>query len=72
MNRVLPSLHGGSLKVTLNAVPLSHTVFLHRLSRGTVEDNSSEPTFPEFVKFLLNTDIAVDDEHWQPISLRCR
>ncbi|XP_023336866.1 carbohydrate sulfotransferase 11 [Eurytemora carolleeae] len=43
-----------------------------KLSRGTVEDNSSEPTFPEFVKFLLNTDITVDDEHWQPISLRCR
>ena len=45
---------------------------LFRLSRGTVANNSPEPSFLEFIKYILNTDITADDEHWQPISLRCR
>lgn len=41
-------------------------------SRGKWQPGDSEPTFPEFVKFLLDTQIYDYDEHWAPISVRCR
>jgi hypothetical protein len=42
------------------------------MSRGRADPSDKEPTFQEFVNFLLNTDIYSDDEHWQPVALRCR
>ena len=30
-----------------------------------------EPTFREFVQYLLDTDVEDYDEHWRPISLLC-
>ena len=45
---------------------------LIRLTRGHWDNNSAEPTFPEFVKFLLSTNIYDYDEHWSPASIRCR
>lgn len=38
---------------------------------GETEEIRREPTFPEFVDYLLNTDIEKYDEHWKPISLQC-
>jgi hypothetical protein len=42
------------------------------MSRGAAGPADKEPTFQEFIHFLLNTEIYSDDEHWQPIALRCR
>ncbi len=47
-------------------------VFVVRMSRGAAGPADKEPTFQEFIHFLLNTEIYSDDEHWQPIALRCR
>eukprot|EP00090_Calanus_glacialis_P010576 TRINITY_DN18994_c0_g1_i1.p1 TRINITY_DN18994_c0_g1~~TRINITY_DN18994_c0_g1_i1.p1 ORF type:complete len:336 (+),score=47.19 TRINITY_DN18994_c0_g1_i1:103-1110(+) len=43
-----------------------------KYSRGGWSLNEPEPTFAEFIHFLINTDINQYDEHWQPIALRCR
>jgi len=43
-----------------------------KYSRGGWSLNEPEPTFPEFIHFLINTDINQYDEHWQPVALRCR
>jgi hypothetical protein len=51
---------------------LTGTLFVVRMSRGTAGPADKEPTFQEFIHFLLNTEIYSDDEHWQPIALRCR
>jgi len=40
--------------------------------RGKWTKGDHEPTFPEFIKFLLDTEIYDYDEHWAPISIRCR
>jgi hypothetical protein len=42
------------------------------MARGAAGRADKEPTFQEFIHFLLNTEIYSDDEHWQPIALRCR
>lgn len=39
---------------------------------ATGEDGyKREPTFPEFVDYLLFTDPADYDEHWRPVALHC-
>lgn len=41
---------------------------------NTEDDNSEykrEPTFQEYVDYLVNTDVENYDEHWKPISLQC-
>lgn len=43
-----------------------------KYSRGHWEPGEAEPTFSEFVHYLINTDPDQYDEHWQPISIRCR
>lgn len=43
-----------------------------KFSRGFWRPEDPEPTFPEFIHFLINTDIEKYDEHWQPVALRCR
>jgi len=43
-----------------------------RLSRGSVHPDSPEPSFQEFIDYLLATPVENYDEHWQPVSLRCR
>merc|ERR1712216_492796 len=43
-----------------------------RLSRGSWNLGDKEPSFPEFVRFLIRKDDNDYDEHWQPISVRCR
>ncbi|KAK4318721.1 hypothetical protein Pmani_010293 [Petrolisthes manimaculis] len=35
------------------------------------EGGEKEPTFREFVQYLLDTDVEEYDEHWRPISLLC-
>jgi hypothetical protein len=45
---------------------------ISRMARGRAEPTDKEPTFQEFVNYLLNTEVYSDDEHWQPIALRCR
>ncbi|CAL4168877.1 unnamed protein product, partial [Meganyctiphanes norvegica] len=37
-------------------------------------DNSGErkePTFREFIQYLLDTDVEIYDEHWRPMNLLC-
>ena len=41
-------------------------------SRGSWKPADPDPTFPEFVKYLIKTKAEYYDEHWMPISLRCR
>ena len=41
-------------------------------ARGRWTKGDPDPTFQEFVKYLIQTKIEKYDEHWQPISLRCR
>ena len=41
-------------------------------SRGSWSSGDPDPTFPEFVKYLIKSKIQYFDEHWMPISLRCR
>jgi len=43
-----------------------------KYSRGSWNLHEPEPTFAEFIHFLINTDIEQYDEHWQPVALRCR
>jgi len=43
-----------------------------KFSRGQWAPNDVEPTFVEFVHYLINTDVHQYDEHWQPVALRCR
>lgn len=35
------------------------------------EDTRKEPTFREFVQYLLDTDVEEYDEHWRPMFLLC-
>lgn len=40
--------------------------------RTTQDNNTSrEPTFREFVRYLLDTDVEIYDRHWQPIFILC-
>lgn len=34
-------------------------------------NNQKEPTFREFIQYLLDTDVEEYDEHWRPIFLLC-
>jgi len=43
-----------------------------RFARGGFNHSAPEPSFEEFIDFLLSTSIQDDDEHWQPVALRCR
>ena len=43
-----------------------------RMEDANVESvYSKEPTFPEFVDYLLHTDPMEYDEHWRPVALHC-
>ncbi len=42
------------------------------MTRGMWDNEEPEPTFVEFIKFLLNPDIYGYDEHWGPVAIRCR
>ena len=46
--------------------------YLLRLCRGSWRPGDPEPTFPEFVRFLISTEVDTYDEHWQPVASRCR
>ena len=41
-------------------------------ARGSWTSGDPDPTFPEFVKYLIKSKVQFFDEHWMPISLRCR
>ena len=41
-------------------------------ARGSWREGDPDPTFPEFVRYLIKTEVKKYDEHWQPIALRCR
>ena len=43
-----------------------------KFSRGSWTLGDREPTFPEFIHFLIHTDVHKYDEHWQPVAIRCR
>jgi len=43
-----------------------------RHSRGSWTAKDPEPTFNEFVTWLLGEQVSRYDEHWMPVSLRCR
>ena len=40
--------------------------------RGSWEAGDPDPTFYEFIKYLIKTPVESYNEHWMPISLRCR
>ena len=40
--------------------------------RGSWEAGDPDPSFSEFIKYLIKTPIESYDEHWMPVSLRCR
>ena len=46
--------------------------FLIRFSRGEWVEGDREPTFPEFARWLISINVKISNEHWQPISWRCR
>ena len=50
--------------------PAFHQVIKH--SRGEWSPSSPEPSFPEFLSWLLEEPVDRWDEHWLPVSLRCR
>ena len=41
-------------------------------ARGSWQSGDPDPTFSEFVKYLINTRMESFDEHWMPVALRCR
>ena len=41
-------------------------------ARGSWSEGDPEPSFAEFVKYLIKTKVEQYNEHWQLISLRCR
>ena len=41
-------------------------------ARGEWKKGDPEPSFAEFVRYLIKTEVGQYDEHWQLISLRCR
>ena len=41
-------------------------------ARGSWKAGDPDPTFPEFVKYLIKIPMHHFDEHWMPIALRCR
>ena len=41
-------------------------------ARGSWREGDPDPTFREFVRYLIETEVEMFDEHWQPIALRCR
>ncbi|CAG7828321.1 unnamed protein product [Allacma fusca] len=43
----------------------------YRERKGVKALKKKEPTFQEFVEYLLKTDPVLYDEHWQPISVLC-
>ena len=43
-----------------------------KLARGSWKAGDKEPSFNEFVHYLINTEVRDYDEHWQPIYIRCR
>ena len=47
-------------------------LFLIRFSRGEWKEGEREPSFPEFARWLISINVKTSNEHWQPISWRCR
>ena len=45
---------------------------MNRFNRGHWSSEEKEPSFVEFVHYLINTDPTKYDGHWQPISVICR
>lgn len=45
---------------------------ISRTARGSWKAGDPDPTFQEFVKYLIKTPMQDLDEHWMSISLRCR
>ena len=43
-----------------------------RAARGSWRPGDKDPTFQEFISYLLQTPVEQYDEHWQPIALKCR
>ena len=41
-------------------------------ARGAWKEGDPDPSFAEFVKYLIKTKVEQYDEHWQLISRRCR
>ena len=41
-------------------------------ARGKWKKGDPDPSFSDFVKYLIRTKVGQYDEHWQLISLRCR
>ena len=41
-------------------------------ARGGWNEGDPDPSFAEFVKYLIKTKVEQYDEHWQLISRRCR
>ena len=47
-------------------------MMLLRFSRGRFTEHEKEPSFAEFVRWLILIDVNKSNEHWRPISVRCR
>jgi len=43
-----------------------------RMARGKFTEGAAEPSFSEFISYILSTDPQHDDEHWMPVAYRCR
>ena len=41
-------------------------------ARGEWNEGDPDPSFADFVKYLISTNVEQYNEHWQLISLRCR
>ena len=41
-------------------------------ARGKWQKGDPEPSFPEFVRYLIKTEPRLYDEHWEVISYRCK
>ena len=41
-------------------------------ARGEWNEGDPDPSFAEFVRYLIKTKVEKYDEHWQLISRRCR
>ena len=43
-----------------------------RAARGSWRPGDKDPTFQEFISYLLQTPVEQYDWHWKPIALICR
>ena len=45
---------------------------MFRFARGGWSEDGEVPSFVEFVRYLINTDVNNYNIHWKPLYLMCR